>query len=523
MKNYLALLTLITVFFPQISNAGILDRLKEIFNEYTSDTVSYQKENQTTNSNIDFTANEALLPNNITLDIRKLLENREFEALNERLEKYLGQAFQDIAHEEDLFTAYDSFGINIPDFEELLNIWAKEYPDHYQPYAARSKYYANLGWEARGEKWASETADIQFKEMRAYFKKASLNAEKALSINNKVLPVYAVLISMSKASKDDSVADRYIVKAISINPASYYVRSAYIYSLTPRWGGSYEKMIKFARQSEVDEFRNPKLSKLKGWILRDLGRVEYRKKAYKSALKYYTKALEFGDNFAIYRLRGSTYMSLDKYGEALKDFNRAVELAPEVSDNYYWRSRALAKSDRLEDAFKDAQRALLLKPNNKYSKRQKKQFDYAFSMKAYDLMKDGEYSAAMNAIDKAILLNQDNAYNYNLRGRLYIKSNKMDLAEKDIKRAIELDPKNFSYYKLIDWILARKKAYDQVISYWDEYIKLVPNNSDAYIERGGAKYHKGDYKAAKEDAKMAMDMGHPDGEKVYNKVKGLVP
>ncbi len=92
-------------------------------------------------------------------------------------------------------------------------------------------------------------------------------------------------------------------------------------------------------------------------------------------------------------------------------------------------------------------------------------------------------------------------------------------AEKDMAKAIELDPKNMSHYKYMDWLLLQRRAFDEIIAYWDTYIELDPNNAEAYYQRSGTKYHKGTFESALADAEKAMALGHPDAKKATETIK----
>ena len=91
-----------------------------------------------------------------------------------------------------------------------------------------------------------------------------------------------------------------------------------------------------------------------------------------------------------------------------------------------------------------------------------------------------------------------------------------------MKKAIALDPREFAYYLLMDRVLAKHKDWNRIIAYWDEYIQLNPTHSRAYVERGGAYFHKGDVKSAVRDAKIAADMGNLDGKQIYEKYKHVL-
>src|SRR5262245_41221187 len=67
-------------------------------------------------------------------------------------------------------------------------------------------------------------------------------------------------------------------------------------------------------------------------------------KEYDKALDTATAALEANPkNVAFYVLRGRAFLGQSKYEEALRDFDKGVELAPFVADGHYWRAEVLAR------------------------------------------------------------------------------------------------------------------------------------------------------------------------------------
>lgn len=71
----------------------------------------------------------------------------------------------------------------------------------------------------------------------------------------------------------------------------------------------------------------------------------------------------------------------------------------------------------------------------------------------------------------------------------------------------------------MDYILAKENEWDIIIGYWDEFIELNPDNSRAYLERGGTYFHKGDMQSALKNAKIAADMGNTKAKQIYEKYK----
>ncbi|MGD8712444.1 MAG: tetratricopeptide repeat protein, partial [Thiohalophilus sp.] len=140
----------------------------------------------------------------------------------------------------------------------------------------------------------------------------------------------------------------------------------------------------------------------------------------------------------------------------------------------------------------------------------------------YELNRARKHEAAIEKFNAALSLDPTHADAYNRKASALIKLNELDEALPHAKLAVEYDPDNFAFYQKLDWILAQRKDWDQVISYWSQYIDLHPDDGAAYVERGGAFYHKGDLRSAVADAKVSADLGNPQGKEAYNRFKHLV-
>ena len=92
----------------------------------------------------------------------------------------------------------------------------------------------------------------------------------------------------------------------------------------------------------------------------------------------------------------------------------------------------------------------------------------------------------------------------------------------DVKKSIELNPRHFESYLILDSILARKGKFNDIINYWSKLIELEPKNARAYLERGGAYYHKGDLRAALIDAKKSCELGNNEGCKRFKQMERLL-
>lgn len=458
----------------------------------------------------------------LIMNCRELLREEDFEALNELLVGLEVDAERDIANEERLFLAYDAFDATDTGLAEYLDKWVERTPGNYQPYLARATYNYGMGWKARGSKWASETKKEQFEEMNNYFGMVSKDLEVALGINDKLMVTYSMLIKMMKTASDKESMLKVFNSAVEKNPATYEVRYSFINSITPRWSGSLDLMHSFAKYSQESVALNKRIKLLMAAPYIELGNLRSIEKTYTKAIESFTKALNAGEYHVIYGERGEAYYRAGQNLEAVADLNKAITLFPERYRYYYWRSKAYYELKKIELALADSETALMLAPDDEYNQRQHQRVVSKLERLGYEQAQQHKLDVALKYYDMALRSAPDNPAIHSRRASVYIDQNKFDMAEADMREAIRLDPKSYNYYKRMDWLLAREKKWDQIIAYWDQYIALDPNESWAYVERGGAYYHKGNMKEAVHNAKIAADMGNEDGRKAYERFKHLV-
>lgn len=303
-------------------------------------------------------------PDSLVLSVRKRLKEKKFEELNQILENYQNASESRISEEDTLFTAYRAFDIKDKSFETVFNAWIEKTPRRYPPYLARGTFYFRMGWEARGGKWARETQKEQFDAMNGYFDRAIRDLNAAIGINNQSMIPYCRLIGIANARGEEDQEVSITGNALMINAASYKVREAFLNAITPRWGGSYKLMHAFANESLKYVSQNPKLQWLKGYPYLDDAEMRILTHKYIDAVELCSQALTFGDNHLAFSIRGEAYLRRKQYPEALKDFNRAIELYPEDGEHYYWRSMAHTYLHQYDEAKADIERAEELSPGD---------------------------------------------------------------------------------------------------------------------------------------------------------------
>ena len=92
---------------------------------------------------------------------------------------------------------------------------------------------------------------------------------------------------------------------------------------------------------------------------------------WRDSITLWNKELKLYSTPLAYNNRGNAYLSLDKYQQAIEDYNKAVELNPEYALAYYNRGNAYLSLDKYQQAIEDFDRAIALNPHyvNTYNNR----------------------------------------------------------------------------------------------------------------------------------------------------------
>jgi tetratricopeptide (TPR) repeat protein len=129
-------------------------------------------------------------------------------------------------------------------------------------------------------------------------------------------------------------------------------------------------------------------------------------------------------------IRDMIYKYYDNYGEAIRDFDSAIELKPESAAAYYNRACAYRKDvDDIQQAIRNFTKAIELRSG----------YAEAYNNRGDLYVYIGDYRQAIVDFTKAIELKPDYALAYVNRGIAYARlDNKSLLSNADIKKAVSL-------------------------------------------------------------------------------------
>lgn len=167
---------------------------------------------------------------------------------------------------------------------------------------------------------------------------------------------------------------------------------------------------------------------------------------------------------SLYEARGKILLSMNQLPDAVKDFDSALALDPQLLEVRELRGHALVRMQRYKDAIPDLTAVLQADPQN------------------------------VNALSS--------------RGKAYEALKLIDAATKDFTRVIEIDPQHAGAD--VDHELAKAKLlkgdYVGAIETFTKAIQRQPDYGLAYANRGVAYRNKGDFAHAADDFRKALTL-----------------
>lgn len=140
-------------------------------------------------------------------------------------------------------------------------------------------------------------------------------------------------------------------------------------------------------------------------------------------------------------------MQLEKPEECIKDFFKAAELGPDISDVFHHRGQVNLLMDKIDDATKDFNRAVDLNPN----------FPIAFVQKCYS-----DYRQALAGRDVE----------------------KVMQCMGNFAKATEQFPNCAECFILYAQVLADQQQYDKANEYYDKALAIDGLNATVYVHKG---------------------------------------
>jgi tetratricopeptide (TPR) repeat protein len=196
---------------------------------------------------------------------------------------------------------------------------------------------------------------------------------------------------------------------------------------------------------------------------------------YEEALADFDRAIGLDPNQPwIVVSRGETYRLIERYEEALADFDRAIGLDPNQAWIVVNRGETYRLIERYEEALADFDRAIELDP----------EYGWAIAHRGETYLTVERYDEALADFDRAIELDPNNVTNLARRGEIYLISGSYLAGKADLDRAIEINPE--FEFRVADHLVypavahLKKGELEVAAAMFEAVISTFPNSANAH-------------------------------------------
>ena len=265
---------------------------------------------------------------------------------------------------------------------------------------------------------------------------------------------------------------------------------------------------------------------------------------YVTALNYFNRVLEARPTSAdAYYLRAVAKFSLEDYGGAERDLDKAIDCNPFKNEFYQLRGLCRIHNKKLREAVEDYTHSLLEEPDNQ-GVRYNRTFCYmelkdhpaalaeaktlvhkwpAFSggylLAAQAQLALKDTTAALRNIDSLLVLNARDAQAWAFKGRYALSKNEATLADSFLTQAIKYQPRVADHYLLRAQARHALNKYGLALADYDETLRLIPEHFVAHYNRGLLRSFVGDDNRAIEDFDFVIAKEPDNTLAVYNRAQ----
>ena len=194
--------------------------------------------------------------------------------------------------------------------------------------------------------------------------------------------------------------------------------------------------------------------------------------------EYYSKSLALDPNSHQALLgRGLANFNLNRFEDAIRDFNRAIKLEPDDTSGYIGRANALSRINKFEEAISDYDFYIKNEPGR----------SEAYLYRGMALFRTNRFDEAISDFNSSVKHNPENFQAYMMRGFLFYTDGKRIEASGDMPEAI--------------------RNIEKAIDDYSNSIRLNSNCADAYVNRANAYKDLNKFDRAMEDAQKAQSLG----------------
>ncbi|MBD2134626.1 MULTISPECIES: serine/threonine-protein kinase [unclassified Sphaerospermopsis] len=174
--------------------------------------------------------------------------------------------------------------------------------------------------------------------------------------------------------------------------------------------------------------------------------------------------------------QGNTLLQLQRYEDALANYEKAVNIKPDYFPGWYGQGKALFELKKYQQAIKAYDKAIQIQP------------DYleAWIGRGFALSSLQRYTEAISAFDKALHEKDDYPAVWNAKGDAFRNLKQYDNAIKSYDQAIELQSDNYESWYKKGLSLQNIKQYNDAITAYTQAVELKPDYTAALYNLGNS-------------------------------------
>jgi hypothetical protein len=199
-----------------------------------------------------------------------LLESRNYAEVERhyaaRQKAYEDGAIPDETLYKDFRALYKDSAAN----EQYFTGWVSAFPKSYSARMARGTYYYRMGWFVRGNQYFSQIPQDQRAQMHDYLAKARADLNASLKMTGRPYLSTLYLLNVAMLSGKASERRHWLDVGTKLDPKNIMLRTRYMITLEPRWGGSLEEMEAFLEECERQKLPERSLARLEHIILQEV-------------------------------------------------------------------------------------------------------------------------------------------------------------------------------------------------------------------------------------------------------------
>ena len=205
------------------------------------------------------------------------------------------------------------------------------------------------------------------------------------------------------------------------------------------------------------------------------------------------------------RSKGIKGVDFDQLEQKLNDANKALLIKPNEADGYYNMGVALQKQNKLEEAIEAYNKVLFIKPD----------YANAYNNMGTALQNQGKLKEAIEAYNKVLSIKPDNTEAYYNMGNALQEQNKLEEAIKAYNKILSIKPDYASAYSSLGIALQKQGKLKEAIEAYNKVLSIKPDNAEAYYNMGNALQEQNKLDEAIETYNKALAI-KPDYEVAYN-------